>query len=253
MYVSSLLRFIFIAQTVQHSRLLVDIRQVLPTNNPMKQEKVILTHSCCGDHCAKLNVVQVSILVRATRGVVTTATVRYNSDPKYKQTPFDIGLRVQRGVIFSVSEVSWYKSSMLSTLVRVVSVQPEYMVSILVCARVIRAGHAFLVLVRLCGQRADDALPSLVARLLLLLCRPEGTFLCTCGVGTAVCGQRADALPSLVARSHALVYLWCWYGSMVYILAPALSPGRHALVHLLVGDCWHSSMTVSILVQSSHG
>ena len=32
-----------------------------------------------------------------------------------------------------------------------------------------------------------------------------------------------DAVPSLVARSHVLVYSWCWYSIMVYILALALS------------------------------
>ena len=91
------------------------------------------------------------------------------------------------------------------------------------------------VLVWLCGERADDALPSLVARLLLLLCRPEGILLCTYGVDTAVCGQRADALPSLVARSHALAHLWCWNSSMVSITAPALSPWKHMLL------CTHRS------------
>ena len=38
-HVSSLLRFIVIAQTVQHSRLLVDFHRVWPTN-PLKQEHV---------------------------------------------------------------------------------------------------------------------------------------------------------------------------------------------------------------------
>ena len=47
-------------------------------------------------------------------------------------------------------------------------------------------------------------------RLLLLVCCPARVLLCSCGVGAAVCRQRGDALPSLVARSHALlVYLSC--------------------------------------------
>ena len=71
---------------------------------------------------------------------------------------------------------------------------------------------------------AVKELTTLCHRLLLLLCRREGMLLCTCGVGTPVCGQRADALPSLVARSHALVHLWCWVDSMVSIPAHARSP-----------------------------
>ena len=102
------------------------------------------------------------------------------------------------------------------------------------CLGVLRGACSCCVLVWLCGQRADDAQPSLVARFLLLLCRPGGTR--TCDVGTAVCGQRADALPSLVARSHALVYLWCRYNSMVSILTRSCS---HALVYLW---CWYSIM-----------
>ena len=173
---------------------------------------------------------------------------------------------------------------------------------------------------RLCGERVDDTLPSLVARLLLLFCRPESMLSCTCGVGIAVVGgQRDDALPSLVALSHALfVYLWCWssstYGTytrscsvalkayaLVHLLnaLPSLVARSNALVYLLVvfdssrvyilaparmlllctcgvgitvwylyslllcrpegmllctcGVYWHSSMMVSILVQSSYG
>ena len=59
-------------------------------------------------------------------------------------------------------------------------------------------------------------------------------FLCPCGVGTTVCGQRADALPSLIARLHALVYLWCWDGRKygVYTRSCSVARKAHALAHV---------------------
>ena len=75
-----------------------------------------------------------------------------------------------------------------------------------------------------------------------------------CSVVLKACSCAPDALSSLIARSHALVYLWCWYSSMVPILAPpALSPRRQALCTYFQGVCWYNSIMVSILVQSSYG
>ena len=72
---------------------------------------------------------------------------------------------------------------MISTLVRVVLVQQEYGIYTRSCSSALRGACSSCVLVWLSGQRADDA------------------------------------LPSLVARPHAVVYLGCWYSSMVSLLA----------------------------------
>ena len=85
------------------------------------------------------------------------------------------------GVIFSVKVASWYNGSMIATRVRVVLVQQEYVAYTRSCSSALRAACS-CVRVWFRGQNADDALPSLVARLLLLLCRPEGMLL-YCGVG----------------------------------------------------------------------
>ena len=91
------------------------------------------------------------------------------------------------------------------------------------CSSALR-GACSCILVWLCGQSADDALPPLVARwhalvylsscaldaLLSLVARWHALVYLSCAL---------DALLSLVARWHALVYLWCWYSSMVSILA----------------------------------
>ena len=120
------------------------------------------------------------------------------------QTPFDIGLRVQMGVIFLASVVSWYNSSMVSTFVRVWCwYNKKSMVSILVRARVLYTGHALL----------ESSYGSAVTELTTLCHRPSRAFsslsvalkACSCVfvvvlVVTAVCGQRGDALSTLVVR-----------------------------------------------------
>ena len=149
-----------------------------------------------------------------------------------------------------------------------------------------------------CGSVASEltTLSAIARRALLLplLGSPEGMLFRNCGVGTAVCGQRADSLPSLAARSHALVYLlmvleqkygiytrscpvalkayaldnmpltlyhrsprahmllctylWCWYSSMVSILAPA----RMLLCSCGVGTAvvWHLTRSCSVALRS---
>ena len=113
------------------------------------------------------------------------------------------------------SKASWYTSSMVSILVRVVLVQREHVIYTRSCSSAMRGPCFFLVLVWLCGQRADDALPSLVGRMLLLLCRPESMLLYTCVVGTALYGQRADALSSrvrtLLCTCGVGTEVWCLY------------------------------------------
>ena len=129
----------------------------------------------------------------------------------------------------------------------------------LVRARVLCAGHALVVssygsaargMRTLCHRSSRACSSCSVAR------KACSCVLVVLLVVTAVCGQRADAPSSFVARSHALAYLWCWYSSMVFILAPpALSPEGMLLSTYFCGVCWYNSMMVSInrLVQSSYG
>ena len=124
---------------------------------------------------------------------------------------------------------------MVPTLVRVVLVQQEYGIYTRSCSSALSGACSSCVLVWLVRElttlwhhssRACSSCSVAVKA-------------CSCVLGvlveTAVCGQRADALPSLVARSHPLVYLWCWYSSMVYIPAPACL----LMVYLW---CWYCSM-----------
>ena len=150
-----------------------------------------------------------------------------HSDRKYKHRLFDIGLRVQINGCYFIGQsgilVQQQQYGILTRSCGVGTTRVWYLYT-LVLARVLCAGHALLVssygsavrqLTTLC-PRSSRACSSCSVAL-----KARSCALVVLLVVTATCGQRADALSPLVARSHALVYLWCWHSSMVSILAPA--------------------------------
>ena len=162
----------------------------------------------------------------------TIQTTNSSSVKRYCRNKQKLSVLVRATCVVGTATAVWYQiyccnSSMVSTLVRVVLVLQEYMVSILNRSRALCAGHALL------GSSYGSAV-----RELKTLCYRPSRVCSSCSVAlkacscvlvvllvvSAVCGQRADALPPLVARSHALVYWCCWYSSMASILALALSP-----------------------------
>ena len=101
-----------------------------------------------------------------------------------------------------------------------------FVVKLIFHAPVLYAGHASLVSSYGSSVRELTTLCHRSSRACSSCCHPEGMFLCTFDIDTAVCGQRAEALPSLVAGAPMLLCT-CRVGTAVwyiYLLAPGLSP-----------------------------
>ena len=108
----------------------------------------------------------------------------------------------------------------------------KIMVSTRSCSSALRGACSSCVLVIwLCGQRAGDALLSLVARLLFPLCRPEGMLLCTSGVVGAI-----RELTLCHRWSHALIlFLYsCGVGTAVAWYLYSLLLARSCVLVVLV-------------------
>ena len=117
-------------------------------------------------------------------------------------------------------------SCTVSTLVPVVLVLQEYGIYTRSCSSALRGACSSCVLALLCGQRADGALSSPVARLPSLLCRPEGILSCVCGV---IC----YIYSLLLACSCVLVELVPQYGIYTHSCSIALKACSCALAFVV--------------------